>query len=103
MTIGSRERSRAEAVTEELLSRWRDRSLSIEGVSNAAAADAEIVVASTPWDAVASTVTAVAEALSNKVVVSVGNALVKQGRELNAVYLRGDRSQRRCSPRFRSR
>lgn len=86
VTIGSREKSRAEAVTQELLSRWHGRSLSIEGMSNVSAADAEIVVASTPWDAVASTVTAMAEALKNKVVVSVGNALVKQGRELNAVF-----------------
>jgi NADPH-dependent F420 reductase len=39
----------------------------------------------TPWEAASATVASVADALAGKVVVSVANALVRQGREMHAL------------------
>ncbi len=48
-------------------------------------ADCDLVVAATPWDALVETVSPLAGPLAGKVVVSVANALVKQGREMHAL------------------
>ncbi|MGA2520677.1 MAG: NADPH-dependent F420 reductase [Acidimicrobiales bacterium] len=85
VTVGSRDRDRAASVVDEVLARWPGRSLAMEGGDNDAAASADVVVVATPWDAVVPTVRPLAEQLSGKVVVSVANALVKQGRELHAL------------------
>ncbi len=80
--LGSRDEARAAAVAEELRGA---RTLSIHGVTNEQAASAELVVVATPWDAVVATVLPLAAALEGKVVVSMVNALVKQGREMVAL------------------
>lgn len=85
VTLGSREPERAAALAAELLKKWPKHSLAIEGTGNPAAADEEIVVAATPWEAAVPTVRQVSGPLEGKVVVSVGNALVKQGREMLAL------------------
>jgi NADPH-dependent F420 reductase len=85
VTIGSRDTARAAKVSQELTSSWPSRSLSIDGAANAVAAEGEIVVAATPWEAAVATVNELSESLRGKVVLSVGNALVKQGREMHAL------------------
>ena len=56
------------------------------GCANDGAASAELVVAATPWDALVATVKPLSAALEGKVVVSMANALVKEGREMLAIY-----------------
>jgi hypothetical protein len=85
VTIGSREASRAAEVVGALHERWAGRKLAIDGAANDDAASGEFVVVATPWEAVAPTVRSLATRLDGKVVVSVANALVKQGREMHAV------------------
>ncbi|HUY23614.1 MAG TPA: NADPH-dependent F420 reductase [Acidimicrobiales bacterium] len=83
VTIGSRDAERAATVVGELHDRWADRDLALDGAGNDAAAAGEVVVVATPWDAAAPTIRPLAGQLAGKVVVSVANALVKQGRELH--------------------
>ena len=85
VTIGSRDAERASGVVAELLERWPDRDLPVVGADNAEAAAAELVVLATPWDSCIPTVRAVREPLAGKVVVSMANALHKQGREMLAL------------------
>ncbi len=85
VTIGSRDAERAHGVVEELRARWADRTLALTGSDNAGAAMAELVVVATPWDGAAATVRALREPLAGKVVVSMANALVKEGREMLAL------------------
>jgi len=85
VTIGSRDPERAVAVVDELLGRWPDRGLAMDGGGNDRAAAADVVVVATPWDAAVTTARSLAPQLSGKLVVSVANALVKQGRELHAL------------------
>ena len=80
--------SKAEAFVAEqtkmrdrIVDRWPDRDLPIEGAGNAGAAEGEVVVVATPWDAAAATAASVAEQLKGKVVISMANALAKVGDE----------------------
>ncbi len=57
----------------------------LEGAGNAGAAAAEVIVVATPWDSVVPTVKALREPLAGKVVISMANALVKEGREMLAL------------------
>jgi len=67
--IGSRSRERADAAVAEL--REKDETLPLAGATNdAAAAEAELVVVTTPFDAQAATLPPLADALAGKVVVS---------------------------------
>ena len=86
-TIGSREASRAHEAVSQLEKERDDRLLgALTGGDNAAAAAADLVVVATPWDSAVPTVTALSEALSGKVVISMANALVKEGREMLALF-----------------
>ncbi len=85
VTIGSHDAERAGGVVEELRGRWPDRTLALTGSDNAAAAAAELVVVATPWDSASATVRAFREPLAGKVVVSMANALIKEGREMLAL------------------
>jgi 8-hydroxy-5-deazaflavin:NADPH oxidoreductase len=85
VTIGSRDAERAHGVVEELRARWADRTLALDGSDNAGAAAAELVVVATPWDGATATVRALREPLAGKVVVSMANALIKDGREMLAL------------------
>jgi NADPH-dependent F420 reductase len=80
--IGSRDADRAAAIAEELRG---GGDLPIRGGTNEEAASAEFVIAATPWDAVVATVRPLAEPLRGKVVVSMANALVREGREMVAI------------------
>ena len=57
----------------------------VVGADNEGAAAAELVVLATPWDSAIATVKALREALAGKVVISMANALVKEGREMLAL------------------
>ncbi len=84
VTIGSRDEGRAAEVAHTLRERW-PRQLRIDGAANEAAAGSDVVVVATPWEALVPTARALAGRLDGKVVVSVANALVKQGREMHAL------------------
>ena len=85
MTIGSRDPDRAASVTAELvgcvagIATWPSRGRQSRG------GGCDVVVVATPWDAAVPTVTALRDDIGDKVVVSVANALVRQGRELHAL------------------
>jgi NADPH-dependent F420 reductase len=85
VTLGSREAERAATVAAEVRDRWPDLALHIDGADNPGAAAAEVVVLATPWDSAIATVRPLREALAGKVVVSMVNALVKEGREMLAL------------------
>jgi 8-hydroxy-5-deazaflavin:NADPH oxidoreductase len=85
VTIGSRDAERASIVVADLHERWPNRDLDLAGADNAEAAAADLVVVATPWDSAVSTVRSLREPLVAKVVVSMANALVKEGREMLAL------------------
>jgi NADPH-dependent F420 reductase len=68
-------------VADALTERWSDLGLEIDAADNVGAADADVVVIATPWDAAASTAASVARQLEGKVVISMANALAKVGNE----------------------
>jgi 8-hydroxy-5-deazaflavin:NADPH oxidoreductase len=79
--LGSRSAERAAEVRDGIIGRWPDLHLAMEAADNAGAAAAPIVVVATPWDSAATTVHAHAGQLAGKVVISMGNALVRLGNE----------------------
>lgn len=81
VVVGSRSRYRAMEIVDNLLERWPGRGLPIAAADNAGAAEAEVVVISTPWDAATQTATSVGDNLRGKVVVSMANALTRLGNE----------------------
>ena len=76
---------RADGIARGLVSEWPDHSLSITGASNEITASCDLVVVATPWDSAVATVKPLAPELAGKVVVSMANALVKEGREFIAL------------------
>ena len=68
-----------------LVAAWPDRDAGRTGRRNEECAGADLVVVATPWDGAVATVKPLAGALAGKVVVSMANALVKEGREFLAL------------------
>jgi 8-hydroxy-5-deazaflavin:NADPH oxidoreductase len=85
VVIGSRDAERAAGIASDLVAAWPDHQLNIVGASNQAVDSCGLVVLATPWDSAVATVTPLAPALAGKVVVSMANALAKQGREFLAL------------------
>jgi NADPH-dependent F420 reductase len=85
VTLGSREADRAAGVAREVASKWQHLGLSIAGTDNEGAARADLVIVATPWDGVVSTVKPLRDALAGKTVISMANALIKEGREMLAL------------------
>jgi len=83
--IGSRDAERAAQVAGDLCSSWAGRNLAISGASNEDTAACDLVVVATPWDGITATVKPLTEVLAGKVVVSMANALLKEGREFLAL------------------
>ena len=81
--IGSRDADRAVAVAAALSVRG---SGSVSGASNDDASLCELIVVATPWDSTVATVVALRANLAHKVVVAMVNALVREGREMVALY-----------------
>ncbi len=82
VVLGSRSKYRAMEARDSILDRWPGRDLSIDAGSNSEAAAAELIVVATPWDSAATTAQEYASALADKVVISMANALVRVGREI---------------------
>jgi 8-hydroxy-5-deazaflavin:NADPH oxidoreductase len=85
VVIGSRDAERATGIATDLVAAWPDHHLSITGVPNEGVVSCDLVVVATPWDSAVATVRPLASALAGKVVVSMANALAKQGREFLAL------------------
>jgi NADPH-dependent F420 reductase len=81
VVVGSRSKYKAMEVRDKLLEKWPDLGLDITAADNEGAADADLVVIATPWDAASSTASAVSKQLEGKVVISMANALAKVGHE----------------------
>jgi NADPH-dependent F420 reductase len=85
VTLGSRDEHRAVQIADEIVARWPDLSLDIGGSDNEGAAKSDLVVMATPWDSAVTTVKPLGDTLRDKVVISMANALVKEGREMLAL------------------
>lgn len=85
VVLGSRDAERAAGVARGLVDAWPDHTLAISGASNEDCAASDLVVMATPWDGAVATVKPLAGALAGKVVVSMANALIKEGREFLAL------------------
>ena len=83
VVLGSRYPARAAEVATQLAPRGTGV---VTGGSNEEAAGADVVVVATPWDSAVATVTALKDALAGKVVISMVNALTREGRELLPLY-----------------
>ena len=81
VVIGSRSKERANEACAAIAAKWPDRELSLSPADNAVAAEAELVVIATPWEAAAATAASVTVQLEGKVVVSMANALTRMGHE----------------------
>jgi NADPH-dependent F420 reductase len=81
VTVGSRSKYRAMEVRDSIHDQWPDRDLNIAAAENGGAADAELVVIATPWNAATETAHTVKTQLRGKVVICMSNALSKVGRE----------------------
>jgi 8-hydroxy-5-deazaflavin:NADPH oxidoreductase len=84
--LGSRDAERAQGVASDIGAANDGLPGSIRGGSNEDAASAELVVVATPWDGAVATVKALEPQLRGKVVVSMVNALTKEGREMLPLY-----------------
>ena len=84
--IGSREASRAAEIAGELRERASGRTLELSGASNEDACDADLVVIATPWEGAVATVRSLSGSLEGRTVVSMVNALMKEGREMLPLY-----------------
>jgi len=83
--FGSREATKAEAVVAELRSEWGERVANLHPMDNSGASDAPVVILAVTADAALPTAMAHAHELAGKVVVSMANNLVRNGKEFNAV------------------
>ncbi|MEZ5208274.1 MAG: NAD(P)-binding domain-containing protein [Acidimicrobiales bacterium] len=81
VVVGSRSRYKALEVRDGIVERWPGKELSVEAADNDGAAEADVVVIATPWDAAGATAASVARQLQGKVVISMANALAKVGHE----------------------
>jgi NADPH-dependent F420 reductase len=81
VTLGSRDAARAAQIVDDLRAEWGERLADLTPGSNDDAANAELVVLATVWDAAVATAEAHAAQLDGKVVISMANGLIKQGRQ----------------------
>lgn len=84
--LGSRTSEKADTVARELVGDFSSE-LEIRGVVNREAAMAEMIFLATPWEGVQDLVKELASSMEQKIVVSVVNALVKVGSELQPLTL----------------
>jgi NADPH-dependent F420 reductase len=80
--VGSRSEERAAATVAELQLRWPGRDLPLHPAANDGAALADLIIVATPWDGILTTVSALAEPLAGKIVISMANALTRWGRDM---------------------
>jgi len=83
VVLGSRDAERAQAAATAMTA---SRAGSLRGGTNEEAATCDLVVVATPFDSAVATVSALRATLAGKVVISMVNALAREGRELVALY-----------------
>jgi NADPH-dependent F420 reductase len=83
VVLGSRDTARASDVAATLDSRHQGE---ITGASNEVASVCDIVIVATPWDSAITVVTPLRALLAGKIVISMVNALTREGRELLPLY-----------------
>ncbi|HEY5120355.1 MAG TPA: NADPH-dependent F420 reductase [Acidimicrobiales bacterium] len=83
VVLGSRDADRARATAQALVARDMQN---VSGATNETAAECDIVVVATPWDSAVATVSALRSQLQGKTVISMINALAREGREMVPVY-----------------
>jgi len=83
VVLGSRDESRAKETARTLHARGDGH---VRGASNDDAAACDLVVVATPWDSAVATVSALKSSLANKTVISMVNALAREGKELIPIY-----------------
>jgi len=83
VVLGSRDADRAGQVAGVLV--WRGQG-TVAGGTNENAAECDVVILATPWDSAVSTVVPLRKQLVGKVLISMVNALQKQGRELVPMF-----------------
>jgi len=83
VVLGSRDAERAAQTASEMSPRGSGK---ISGSDNEGAAACDIVVVATPWDSAVATVSALKAQLAGKIVISMVNALTREGRELLPLY-----------------
>ena len=83
VVLGSRDADRAKGIARGLTLRGEG---TVVGGTNEDAAACELVVVATPWDSAIATTSALRQLLRGKVVISMANALSREGRELLALY-----------------
>ncbi len=83
VTIGSRDETRARDAVAGLVPRGAGV---ISGATNERAAECDIVVLATPWDSAVQTAQALRKSLHGKIVISMVNSLVREGKELVPLY-----------------
>lgn len=83
VVIGSRDEARATETVSAMHARGEG---TVRGASNEDAASCDLVVVATPWDSAVATVSALKSSLANKTVISMVNALAREGKELVPIY-----------------
>ncbi len=81
--LGSRDELRAGVTAAALVPRGPGV---VRGATNEVAADCDLVIVATPYDSAVATVKALKSALAGKIVISMVNALAKEGREMVPLY-----------------
>ena len=85
VVVGSRDHDRAAGVVDDLKARWGDRLKTLEPGTNPQAAESDLVVIATVWNAAVPTARYLADKLDGKIVVAMANGLERQDREFRAV------------------
>lgn len=75
--VGSRDAERAQGIVDELLGQWPDHDLDVRGVANEDGCDADVVVMAAPWEPALKLAAGFADALADKIVISMANALAR--------------------------
>ncbi len=86
VVVGSRDPQRALAVCQKVDS-GRSWKRFMNGGTNEDAAECDLVVLATPWDALVPTIKPLKDILAGKIVVTIANALVKTDQEFQPVLL----------------
>lgn len=83
VVLGSRDAERAQEVASGIVPAGTGK---ISGGTNEDAAACDLVIVATPWDSAVATVSALKSQLAGKIVISMVNALAREGRELVPMY-----------------
>jgi NADPH-dependent F420 reductase len=82
VVVGSRALERATETVQALTEHWAGRDLHLVPGENDTAAEADLIVAATPWEGLLTTVTELREPLKGKLVISMANALTRWGKDM---------------------